>query len=106
MAIKVFTEQPAISGYINNPATAFSISVPFVVYQSDGGEENGPRMFLGNAQMYLAIGSTPAEVYAAVYAQILADCATNGYDTPTKADIFAYAPSSLSTLLPDAPAMA
>jgi hypothetical protein len=105
MTIKVFCTIPVFDGYLNNPADSFKLDVPVRILEDTGGENNGPRYADYTAEVTLAIGSTPTDVFAEVYSQILTQCANMGYDTPTKADIFAYAPRSMAELLPVSPSM-
>ncbi len=106
MAIKVFCGHPVFGGYQNNPADGFLISIPFEVFMSAGGENDGPRATSDVAALVMPLGSTPLQVYADLYAAILASCANFGWDTPTKADIYGFPPVSFATLLPDQPAIA
>lgn len=106
MAIKVFCNHPTFGGYQNNPADGFLITVPFEVFMSDGGEDNGPRANGDVATLTMPLGSTPLDVYADLYTAILASCANFGWPTPTKADIYGFPPASFAALLPDQPAIA
>ena len=106
MAIKVFCGHPVFTGYINNPADGFGISIPFEVFCSTGGENDGPRAVADTASLTMAIGATPSEVYADLYAAILASCANVGWPTPAKTDIYGFPPASFAALLPDQPAIA
>lgn len=101
MAIKVFCRQPEFSGYQTNPADTFLVTVAYVIHEDTGGENDGPRFLEDAAYLSMALGSSPGDVYADVYAAILASCSGNGYSTPAKADIFAFIPHSMSVLLPD-----
>ncbi len=101
MSIKCFVQEASFTGYSGDPPL-FGILVPFSVYQSDGGENNGPKYFQETLTVNASVGDSPTDVFEAVYAAILTNCANFGYDTPTKADIFAYAPISMTVLLPDA----
>lgn len=104
MTIKVFCfPSNEIPGYLNNPADGFKINIPVRITEDTGGENNGPRIVDFVAEVVLALGATPLDVYTDVYSQILYQCNNFGMDTPTKADIFAYSPVSMSSLLPDVP---
>lgn len=106
MAIKVFCGHPVFGGYQNNPADGFLITIPFEMFCSTGGENDGPRALADNAALTMAIGATPGDVYADLYAAILACCTNFGWPTPTKADMYGFPPASFSALLPDQPAIA
>lgn len=99
MAIKAFVREATFNGYSGDPAE-FSISVPYSVYQSEGGADNAPRYFDDVVTLSLAIGSTPDDVYAGVYSAIQSTCAGYGYPVPTKAEMYGYVPTSFLTLLP------
>ena len=99
MAIKAFVHEASFAGYSGDPAE-FSISIPYSVYQSEGGEDNAPRNFDDVVTLSMAIGASPADVYAGVYSAIQSQCAGYGYPVPTKSDMYAYVPTSFLTLLP------
>ena len=104
MAVKAFVHEAIFNGYVGDPAE-FSITIPYSVYQSEGGVDNAPRNFDDNASLSMAIGSTPQDVYAGVYSVIQAQCANVGYPVPTKAEMYGYAPRSFLELLPPEPAI-
>lgn len=106
MSIKVFCNPAYIDGYQNNPADSFKITVPFRAFSDTGGDNNGPRNFDSDAVIYADLGATALDVYGAVYADIVTQCANCGWPTPTKADIYGFAPVGMGTLLPDLPAIA
>lgn len=101
MAIKVFCRHPDFAGYQTNPPDIFLITVGYVVHQDTGGENNGPRWFDRMSTIYVPLGSGPTYIYQQVYDEILAACVEEGFDTPTKADMYAYTPMSMTLLLPD-----
>jgi hypothetical protein len=104
MAIKAFVHEAVFNGYVGDPVE-FSITVPYSVYQSEGGVDDAPRNFDDNATLSMAIGSSPTDVYAGVYSVIQAQCANLGYPVPTKAEMYGYAPQSFLALLPTAVAI-
>lgn len=106
MTVKVFCEVATINGYSGSPVDGFTLTVPFHVFESEGGVDNGPRDYQDNAVVTVELGGTPIDVFAEVYAQVLASCATNSYATPGKGDIFGYVPNAMTTLLPEIPQIA
>lgn len=105
MAVKVICHEATFGGYVGSPPE-FQVSVPYSVYQSDGGVDDAPRYFEEVAILSMEIGATPEDVYSGVYSTIQSACANFGYPIPTKADMHAYVPTSFLTLLPAEPAIA
>ena len=101
MGIKVFCKVPEIGGYVGSPPDHFDISITYAIYTSDTTEANEYSDTIS-----INFGDTAIDVYAAVYAAILARCAGLSLPTPAKTDIFAYVPTMMAQLLPDLPAMA
>lgn len=106
MAVKVFTQVPSITGYINLPADAFEIVVPFTVYQSEGGDSGNPRSFSDSACVQVPLGSAAPDVYAAAYAMIVAACQAQGYPEPAISDCFTFAPTNFAAALTAPPSIA
>jgi hypothetical protein len=107
MSIKVFLRVPYVMhGFSGSPVDSFTVDIPYSAYQSHGGEDNAPIGFDDQASLTVPLGTTQAGLYAMIYADILAKCSANSYDTPTKSDIFGFAPASFNQLLPDIPQFA
>ena len=107
MSIKVFLRVPFVMhGFSGNPVDGFSVDIPYSVYQSHGGEDDAPIGFDDQAQLSVPIGSTQVTLYGMIYSDILSKCASNSYDTPSKGDIFGFAPASFEQLLPNLPSVA
>ena len=105
MAVKVICHEATFGGYAGSPPQ-FQVSVPYSVYQSNGGVDDAPRYFEDVVSLNMDIGSTPEDVFAGVYSTIQSACSACGYPTPTKADMYGYVPTSFLTLLPPDPEIA
>jgi hypothetical protein len=101
---KVFCDIPTLNGYDGDPVDSFRIHVDYVVHFVN---DEGVSGHVGSAcDVYIPLDSSPFTVFGDVYADILTYCATNGYTTPTKADIFGYVPASFTQLIPEVPSFA
>jgi len=98
--IKIFVRDIAMAQYVNIPADAFQLQGTYLAARSSGRDgDDGPVTDEVPFIFQFPLSASPAGVYAALYAQILADCAANGWDTPAESDIFCWVPMDF-TLLP------
>jgi hypothetical protein len=101
MAIKVFVRDIDRADYVSVPADGFRLQGTYLVARSSGRTgDNGPVTDEMGFVFEFPLSSSPAGVYMALYQQVLADCAANGWETPAKTDIFGWIPMDFSLLIP------
>jgi hypothetical protein len=97
--IKVFIHPTKEMYYVNNPADGFQMRVHWTAVLSSDPVTGGPSSFAVMSVLDFPLTSSPAEVFGAAYAAILAECAARGWETPEKADIYAWMPTDFQTLM-------
>ena len=100
MAIKVFIRDMDRGDYVSVPADAFRIQGTYRVSRSAGDDGITPQADEITYAIQFPLSSDPSSVYQALYAEILDRCATNGWETPAKTDIFGWIPMDFSLLIP------
>lgn len=100
MAIKIFIRDIDQADYVSVPADGFRLQGEYRVARSVGDDGVTPQSHQVSYAFTFPLSSPPEGVYQALYAQILADCAANGWETPAKSDIFGWIPMDFSLLIP------
>jgi len=98
--IKIFVRDIETASYVSVPADGFRLTGTYIAARSTGGDNDGPANDEVSFAFTFPLNSSPAGVYQSLYDQILADCTANGWETPTKADIFCWVPMDFSLLIP------
>lgn len=102
MAVKVFLHDMNRAFYRSNPSASFEIELNYSICLSDGlPPNNDPHTEEGAMVLEFPVTSNPNEVYQMAYDEVLAICAANGWETPTKADIYTWLPMTFSQILPE-----
>lgn len=101
MAVKVFLHDISRAYYRGMPADAFEIELNYSICLSDGlPPDNYPHTEEGSMLLQFPITSSPNEVYQRAWDEIVSICTTNGWEVPTKADVYAWLPVTFSQILP------
>jgi hypothetical protein len=102
MAVKVFFHDISRAFYRGNPVASFEIELNYAVCLSSGLPPlSDPHTEEGSMVLEFPVTASPNEVYQKAYDKLLALCTENGWESPTKADIYTWLPTTFDQLLPE-----
>jgi len=102
LAVKIFLHDINRAYYRGNPADTFEMEINYAICLSTGlGPDSDPHTEEGSMLLQFPVSSSPNEVYARAWDEIITICTTNGWEVPTKADVYCWLPTTFSQLLPE-----
>lgn len=102
MAVKVFLHDINRAFYRGNPTASFEIELNYSICLSDGlPPDNDPHTEEGSMILEFPVTASPNEVYQQAWDRVQQICTTNGWEVPTKADVYSWLPTTFNVILPD-----
>ena len=97
--IKIFIHPTKDMYYVNNPVDGFQMRIEWTVVMSADPITGEPRTLQMMSVLDFPLTSLPADVFGSAYSNIISECSANGWETPSKSDIYAWLPTDFQTLM-------